>query len=217
MEDRMGTVKNATYAALAASLCAALLWSGPSSAQTPVDGATKDAARNLAMGVCASCHGPEGRSTDPLVPRLAGQQRMYIEAQLKSFRTQSRSDPAAHDYMWGVAATLNDSITVALADYYSSQPPVPGTPGDSPTSAAGKQLYEKGDPGRGIQACATCHGANAQGTSIFPRLAGQHSEYLVKQMQMLRVRLRASPVMHGVLKDITDADISALAGYLQSK
>jgi cytochrome c553 len=36
-------------------------------------------------------------------------------------------------------------------------------------------------------------------------------------MQMLRVRLRASPVMHGVLKDITDADISALAGYLQSK
>jgi cytochrome c553 len=142
---------------------------------------------------------------------------MYIEAQLKSFRTQSRSDPAAHDYMWGVAATLNDSITVALADYYSSQPPVPGTPGDSPTSAAGKQLYEKGDPGRGIQACATCHGANAQGASIFPRLAGQHSEYLVKQMQMLRVRLRASPVMHGVLKDITDADISALAGYLQSK
>jgi len=212
----MRTVKNATYAALAAFLCAASLWSGRSSAQAPLDAATKDAARNLAIGVCASCHGPEGRSTDPQVPRLAGQQRAYIEAQLKSFRTQSRGDPAGHDYMWGIAATLNDSITVALADYYSSQPPVRGTAGDSAAMAAGRQLYEKGDPGRGIQACAICHGANAQGASVFPRLAGQQSQYLIKQMQMLRVRLRASPVMHGVLKELTDSDMSALAAYLQS-
>ena len=212
----MKTAKNATCAALAAFLCAASLWSGRSAAQAPPDAATKEAARNLAIGVCTSCHGPEGRSTNPQVPRLAGQQRAYIEAQLKSFRTQSRGDPDAHDYMWGVAATLNDSITVALADYYSSQSPVRGTQGDSATVAAGRQLYEKGDPGRGIQACATCHGPNAQGASIFPRLAGQHSQYLVKQMQMLRVRLRASPVMHGVLKELTDSDMSALAGYLQS-
>jgi cytochrome c553 len=213
----MRTVKNTTWAAVAAFLCAASLWSGGSSAQAPVDAATKDAARNLAIGVCASCHGVEGRSTNPLIPRLAGQQRAYIEAQLKSFRTQSRGDPDAHDYMWGVAATLNDSITVALADYYSSQSPVRGTPGDSASLAAGKQMYEKGDPARGIQACATCHGADAQGASVFPRLAGQQSQYLVKQMQMLRVRLRASPVMHGVLKELTDADMSAVAGYLQSK
>jgi cytochrome c553 len=151
------------------------------------------------------------------VPNLAGQQRAYIEVQLKAFRTQSRGDPDAHDYMWGVASTLNDSVTVGLADYFSSQPPVPGTPADPATMATGKQLYDKGDPARGILACVTCHGTNAQGASVFPRLAGQHSQYLAKQMQMLRVRLRASPVMHGVIKDLTDTDIAALASYLQSK
>jgi len=213
----MKTAKNATCSVLAAFLCMASLWSGRSMAQAPPDAATKEAARNIAAGVCASCHGPEGRSTNPQVPRLAGQQRAYIEAQLKSFRTQARSDPDAHDYMWGVAATLSDSITVGLADYYSAQSPAPGTPADSTILAAGRALYEKGEPGRGILACATCHGADAQGASVFPRLAGQHSQYLVKQMQMIRVRLRASPVMHGVLKDLTDSEMSSLATYLQSK
>ncbi len=213
----MKRAKNATYSALAAFLCAASLWSGHSAAQASLDSATKEAASNIAVGVCASCHGPEGRSTNPLVPELAGQQRAYIEVQLKAFRTQSRADPDAHDYMWGVAATLNDSITVALADYFASQAPAPGTPSDPAILATGRKLYENGDPGRGIAACVTCHGANGQGASVFPRLAGQHSQYLIKQMQMLRVRLRASPVMHGVIKELTEADISALASYLQSK
>ena len=213
----MRTVKHVTDAALTAFFCAASLWAGSSSAQTTPDAAAKEAARNLAVGMCASCHGPEGRSTNALVPNLAGQQRAYIEVQLKAFRTQSRGDPDAHDYMWGVASTLNDGITVGLADYFSSQSPAPGTPADPATLATGRQLYDKGDPARGILPCVTCHGTNAQGASVFPRLAGQHSQYLAKQMQMLRVRLRASPVMHGVIKDLSDTDILALASYLQSK
>ncbi len=83
--------------------------------------------------------------------------------------------------------------------------------------AAGKQLYEKGSPDRSIPACSTCHGNNAEGMSVFPRLAGQHAQYLTRQLQMLRVRLRDSPLMHGVAKDLADSEIAALATYLQSK
>ncbi len=213
----MRTVENAAGAALAALFCAASLWTGVSHAQATPDAAAKEVARNLAVGVCGSCHGAEGRSTNVLVPNLAAQQRAYIEVQLKAYRSQSRGGPDAHDYMWGIASTLDDGVIAGLASYYSSQSPVPGTPADAATLATARQLYDKGDPTRGVLACTTCHGANAQGMSVFPRLAGQHSQYLVRQMQLFRVRLRDSPVMHGVIKDLTDTDMSALAGYLQSK
>jgi cytochrome c553 len=182
-----------------------------------VDRASVEVARSLAAGMCASCHGPDGRSTNPAVPRLAGQQRSYIEVQLTSFRTQSRSDPEAHDYMWGIAATLNDSVATALADYFAAQPPAAGTPADAKSVASGKQLYEKAGTDRGALACSGCHGQNAEGKLVFPRLAGQHSQYLARQMHMMQVKLRNSPVMHGVIKELSEDDLKALAAYLQSR
>ncbi len=162
------------------------------------------------------------------MPAIAGQQQSYIEAQLKAFRAQSRRDPEAHVYMEGIryysvdqintgnvstsAGLLNDEIMTGLASYFSSQAPVPGKPGDPAAVARGKQLYEKGSPDRGIPACAGCHGVNAEGFSAVPRLAGQHAQYLVSQMQMLRV-----PVMHGVIRDLSDNEMVAVATYLQSK
>ena len=198
----------------------AMLCGGESSlAQTTPDAATKQAARTLAASICSRCHGVDGRSTDPTVPNVAGQQQSYIEVQLKAFRAQDRRDPEAHDYMWGISSAwlLNDQIVTAIASYYSSQSPAPGKPGDPAVVATGKQLYEKGSPDRAIPACAGCHGVNAEGLSVFPRLAGQHSQYLARQMQMLRVRLRDSPVMHGIARDLSDEEIIAVAAYLQSK
>ncbi len=58
--------------------------------------------------VCSSCHGPKGRSISSTFPRLAGQQKDYIEAQLKAFRDHTRADPHAKTYMWGMAARLSD-------------------------------------------------------------------------------------------------------------
>ena len=196
----------------------ALSTAGACLAQTSSAAATKQAARTLASSVCAHCHGPEGRSTDPAIPRIAGQQRAYLEVQLKAFATKRRSDPEAHEYMWGItAAWLNDQLMTDIADYFASQSPAPGKPGDAAVVTRGKELFEKGSPDRGVPACAGCHGANAEGLSVFPRLAGQHAQYLTRQMQMLRVRLRDSPVMHGVVKDLTDEEVAALATYLQSK
>jgi cytochrome c553 len=214
----MRSVENAVQIGSMFLCLAALSWIGPCLAQTSSDAATRQAARTLAASVCAHCHGAEGRSTDPAVPGIAGQQRAYLEVQLKAFATKRRSDPEAHDYMWGItSAWLNDQLMTDIADYFSSQPPAPGKSGDPAAVATGKQLFEKGSADRGVPACAGCHGVNAEGMSVFPRLAGQHAQYLARQLQMLRVRLRDSPVMHGVVKNLTDEEIVALATYLQSK
>ena len=138
--------------------------------------------------------------------------------QLKAFRAQTRRDPEAHDYMWGISsAWLDEKIVVEIADYFASRSPGSGKSGDAGTVAIGEQLYQKGSPDRNVPACSQCHGENAEGLSVFPRLAGQHAQYLTRQLQMLRIRLRDSPLMHGVAKELTDADINALATYLQSK
>ena len=208
-------MKTVLTAGLAAVLFAAGAWDAL--AQTAPDASSREAAKRLATGMCMTCHGAQGAGSNPLVPRLAGQQKQYLEAQLKAFRRQSRSDPEAHDFMWGIAATLDDNIVEGLAYYYSVQPPMKGTAGDAAVMAAGRDFYERGRSDKGIPACASCHGTEAEGHTVFPRLAGQQGQYLSRQMQMLRNRLRDSPVMHGVVKDLTDDDIYSLAIYLQSK
>jgi cytochrome c553 len=214
----MGTFKHAVRIGSIVVGLAALSTVDPCLAQTSSDTSTKQAARTLANSVCAQCHGAEGRSTDPAVPRIAGQQRAYLEVQLKAFATHQRSDPEAHTYMWGItSAWLNDQLMLEIADYFSSQSPAPGKSGDPAAVAMGRRLFEKGSPDRSIPACAGCHGDNAEGMHVFPRLAAQHAQYLTRQMQMLRVRLRDSPVMHGVVRNLNDEEIVALATYLQSK
>lgn len=187
-------------------------------AQAAPDAATRQAAVKLAENLCVSCHGAQGRGDNPRIPRLAGQQRAYIDVQLKAFRSQSRNDPAAHEYMWGVASTLSDDIVAALAEYFSAQAPAaPSTPTDAKLAAAGKLLFEQGSPDRGAPPCTGCHGMNAEGMAVFPRLAGQHSEYLYIQLKLIQNRLRESPVMHGLIKELRGDEISAVVTYLQSK
>jgi len=187
-------------------------------AQTPPDATSRRVAESLAVNMCATCHGPTGVSTQPKVPRLAGQQRDYLEVQLKAFRTKSRNDPEAHTFMSSIASTLNDNVVAGLADYYSAQTPGKGRESgrDAIQIAQGERLYQNGDRDRGIAACSACHGTKGEGMSVFPRLAGQHAYYLGTQMQALQNKLRESPVMHGVIKNLTIEDIQVLAYYLES-
>jgi cytochrome c553 len=180
------------------------------------DAAADQAAQKVAASVCVGCHGPTGVSTSPLFPRLAGQQELYLVAQLKAFKTKTRGEQDAHDYMWGMATLLQDPVLEAMARYYAAQPPGPGIPGNPQLVARGKLLFEKGDPTRSVVACSTCHGEAAQGNSIFPRLAGQHAAYVVRQLDVIQKQLRASPVMHGVIKDLAADDMKAVAEYVQS-
>jgi cytochrome c553 len=196
----------------------ALLGLAMHTATAAPDAATREAAAKLATNLCGTCHGPEGRGDNPRIPRLAGQQRAYIEVQLKAFRNQSRGDHAAHEYMWGVAATLSDDVVTALAEHFAALAPAAGIAGGNPEAVAkGRTLFEKGSPERGLPSCTGCHGAHAEGMAVFPRLAGQHGQYLFIQMQAIRNRLRSSPVLHGLIKELADDEIVALAAYLESR
>lgn len=181
---------------------------------TPAD---LDAAGKIAGQICSNCHGPGGNSASPLFPKLAGQQPMYLAAQIRAFKNKTRQDPEAHNYMWGMATLISDPMADALAQYYGAQPPPPPVAGDAALTAKGKQVFEQGVPDRGIVACASCHGPDAAGRSIFPRLAGQHQEYIVRQLEVIQKQLRSSPIMHGIVKDLTPDEMKAVAAYLQSK
>jgi cytochrome c553 len=56
----------------------------------------------------------------------------------------------------------------------------------------------------------------AHGNGTFPRLAGQHEAYLVKQMLVIQNALRVAPVMHGVIKDLRLEQVRAVATYLET-
>ena len=195
---------------------ASIVAAGLAGAAAP-DKAVQQAAAKKATELCSACHGPGGSSISPTFPRLAGQQAMYIENQLKAFRTHTRAEPDAHDFMWGIAAPLDDKMIDGLAWYFSSQPPMHGKPADPALAEKGKDLFDKGVPSKQIPACASCHGKNGEGMGEFPRLAGQHAEYLVKQLTVIQNALRAAPVMHGIVKDLDKGEMDAVAAYLESR
>ncbi|MGO9934424.1 MAG: c-type cytochrome [Steroidobacteraceae bacterium] len=174
------------------------------------------AALHKTIETCGTCHGVNGRSIAPTFPNLAAQTAPYIELQLHAFKDQSRADPDAQAYMWGMASQLNDVTISGLASYFAAQPAAPGTSGNATLVAQGKQLYELGVPARQIPPCATCHGVHAQGMASFPRLAGQHAPYLLKQLLVIQSVLRMAPVMHGVVKDLTKDQMQAVVAYLES-
>lgn len=165
---------------------------------------------------CAACHGVNGRSISPTFPNLAAQTAPYIEAQLKAFKDESRADPDAQAYMWGMAAQLSDATITELGAYFAKQTAAPGKAGDPAIIKRGKLVFEEGVPARQIPPCASCHGAHGEGMATFPRLAGQHSPYLLKQLLVIQSALRSAPVMHGVVKDLNKEQMLAVVAYLES-
>lgn len=174
-------------------------------------------ARNLAVGVCGTCHGPQGNSQHPKFPRLAGQSRAYLVAQLKNFRGETRGDPDAIGYMWGMSTELSDDTIEGLARYYSSQRPGAARTRDSSLVARGREIYTNGIPAQGVPACASCHGPDAHGTNDFPRLAGQHAQYLLKQLSSFQSNMRNVAVMHGVAQNLRLPEMQAVAAFLESQ
>jgi cytochrome c553 len=176
----------------------------------------QQAAEKLASTTCVACHGTGGRSTLSPFPSLAGQPAPYLEAQLKAFRDQKRADPDAQAYMWGLASQLSDTMISGLAAYYAAQRPARGQPGNPKLVAKGKVIFEKGMSEQGIPPCNVCHGANAEGKDNFPRLAGQHAPYLLKQILLIQNAQRVAPVMHGLIKDLSRDEMLAVTTYLAS-
>jgi cytochrome c553 len=199
-----------------ASAVAALFMAQVSLAADEVSAEAGLAAQHVAVMTCATCHGPQGRSIIPKFPALAGQHPKYIAAQLQAFKAQTRGDADALGYMWGMAAPLSDDMIAALAAYYGAQAPGPGTGGNGGAIARGADIYANGVAAEGIPPCIACHGPGAVGTDDYPRLAGQHAPYLLKQLRSFQNNMRNVAVMHGVAQDLKANEMEAVAAYLQS-
>lgn len=180
-----------------------------------IDVATKLHAEKVAITVCGTCHGLTGNSTQPKFPRLAGQKASYLTTQLKAFRAQTRGDPDAISYMWGMASELDDRTIESLAAYYAAQKAEPSASGNSPLIRPGKEIYEQGIANEGVPACSACHGADAHGLQEFPRLAGQHAQYVLKQLSSFQSNMRSVAVMHGVAQNLRVPEMQAIAAYLE--
>ena len=205
---------NPSLARLAATGLLAGLCAMSDAADVPADAGR--AALKPTLDTCATCHGTKGQGISPVFPNLAAQTASYLEMQLRAFKDQSRDDPDAQAYMWGMATQLSDASISALAAYYAAQPAAPGHSGNAAQTEQGRKLYEQGVPARGIPPCTNCHGQHAEGLSVFPRLAGQHAPYLLKQMLVIQTVLRTAPVMHGLIKDLSRDQMQAVVTYLES-
>jgi len=181
------------------------------------DAATKLHAQKVAVTVCGTCHGAQGNSTQPKFPRLAGQNANYLTTQLKAFRSQARGDPDAIGYMWGMAAELDDDTISGLAAYYAAQKPEPSARGSSATTSRGREIYGKGIAAEGVPACSSCHGPDAHGLQDFPRLAGQHAQYVLKQLASFQSNMRNVAIMHGVAQNLRLEEMNAVAAYLEAQ
>lgn len=179
----------------------------------------------LAQQVCSMCHGLGGTAVSPNFPNLAGQTSAYLDSQLKSFRARHRRDPAGFEYMWGLSHALTDAQIDGLATYFSqSAPQRQPVEGTAERIAAGQRVFEQGLPGKSVPACASCHGDRGQGNGMFPRLAGQHADYLVKQLTVFqRTDERSDPrtlptgaVMKTVAHELGTEDIANVAAYAQA-
>jgi cytochrome c553 len=176
------------------------------------------AGKTIALQVCSNCHGVNGVSVSPVFPKLAGQRKEYLVDQLTDFKVHARSDPNAQRFMWGFTH-LSEAQIDELAAYFSSQKPVLGEPGDQSLIGEGKTIYASGLPDKGVAACVSCHGQHGEGMNQFPRLAGQHADYIIKQLLVFQRHVDQRPrgeVMKAVCGNMSEQDMRAVAAFVEA-
>jgi cytochrome c553 len=193
-------------------------------------------ANTMANQVCSVCHGDvgsnvNGNSVNPSFPILAGQQADYLEGELKELRSQSRSDPAAQQFMWAITRNLTDAQIKGLATYFAHQKAMPNPAASDPALVSeGQKIFNEGFLDKGVAPCMACHGANAEGNGPIPRLAGQHADYLYKQLVVFSydatrgekkdvddpIERPLGEAMEGIAHGLNDHQMHAVAEYLQS-
>jgi cytochrome c553 len=178
----------------------------------PVRAATDSGIDPRIVTGCESCHGPQGDSKSADVPRLNGQQSAYIKLRLKQFLDPTRGSPHATYEMWERSSQLGDRITDSLSRYFAGQAATPAAPNGS-LAQQGEAIYRHG-AGSEIPACQSCHGAEGEGQGAVPRLAGQHGEYLIQQMNALMLTMRVSAPMNHHAWHLKPDQIAALSAYL---
>jgi len=199
---------------IAAALASASALANEPPAAPVMKGDPKQAEATITQ-VCAACHAVDGNSVAPANPRLAGLNYEYINKQLQDFKSGERKSPV----MSGMVANLTPQDMQNLAAYYSAQQPKDAKAKDQALALLGQKVYRGGVQGSGVPACASCHGAQGKGIPAqFPRLAGQHTDYIYAELNKFRTGERANDgakMMRTIAAKMTDADMRAVATYIQ--
>ncbi len=167
---------------------------------------------------CKTCHGLQGQGYMGYfpMPRLAGQQPDYIEAQLRAFIERRRTNPI----MFNVAHVLSPSMLTALATHFKKLDPRPF--GGAPRGALseGKRIFQEGLPESNVPACSACHGMEGKGQNEIPRLAGQLYAYTVGQLTGWKKErgqgsaVDTSAIMAPTAHNLTRSQVEAVAAYV---
>jgi cytochrome c553 len=156
--------------------------------------------------VCVACHGAGGNSTDPQFPSLAAQPPIYVFYQLIQFREQRRKDARMSPF----AEKLTDPDMKDIAAYFAAQKAAePTLVPDAARVAAGKAVVERNH-------CGSCHTPTFAGQNHIARLAGQHYEYLLKELRGFKTGARPDidGTMASAAQPLSDEDIVNVAHYL---
>ncbi|MGB4065789.1 MAG: c-type cytochrome [Azonexus sp.] len=152
---------------------------------------------------CANCHGEDGISKTAEVPNLAGQNPAYLLEQIRKFGSGERKD----QFMQGLIKVLKGDERIQVAHYYASVK-VPPSVADNSQVPRGKELFAK--------LCVRCHGEQARGNELYPRLAGQKVPYLKSSITRYRdmTGVRNNQLMSIATATLKNEDITAIANYL---
>lgn len=212
----MALVKSLVVASVAVSGLASAADAKPAAAvkADPAKGASLYDAGDAARGIpaCASCHGAAGNSAITVNPKLSGQVEAYVYKQLVDFTSPNRANPVMSSF----SKLLSDDEKKHIAAYLATTKADQGAAKNKDTFELGRKIYRGGIADKGVAACASCHGANANGIPAqYPRLAGQHQDYTVAQLEAFKAGGRSnSPQMTALAKRMTTDEMKAVADYI---
>ncbi|HHC73967.1 MAG TPA: cytochrome c4 [Thiothrix sp.] len=172
------------------------------------------AAGKVKAAPCAACHGADGNSASATYPKIAGQQADYIAKQLHNFKEDKR----VNAIMGPQAKPLSDQDIADLAAYFSTQT-TKASAGDQTKVELGEAVFRGGNVGKEVAACSACHGPTGDGNAAanFPKLAGQHADYIRSQLHAFQKGERANDagqMMRNIAANMSDKEIDAVAEYI---
>ena len=193
----------------------AALFAGPVLADEAKGPAKPDLAKGATISsqVCGACHTSDGSRGIATNPILMGQHADYLVKQLTEFKSGKRDNPI----MKPMAATLSDDDMRNVAAFYASKAAKPGAAKNPASVELGRKIWRGGIAEKSVPACAGCHGPAGAGLPAqYPRLAGQHQEYVQPELVLFRSGKRAnSPQMTAIAARMSDAEIAAVSDYIE--
>ena len=166
----------------------------------------------ISNGVCVACHTNDGSRGSPANPILQGQHPEYLAKQLSEFKAGKR----VNAIMKGFATTLSEEDMKNVAAYYAGKHAKPGFAKNKDLATLGEKIYRGGIADRNIPACSGCHSPSGAGMPAqYPRLAGQHGDYIQAQLTAYRGGVRNNNIqMTGVAAKLNDREIQAVSDYI---